>query len=105
MLAGGCSDLLDVDLPGVVEAKTLENPEISALLVESAIADFECAYTNYSAGSSAMSDEWWHTSGGQVYRDLYEAINLANRQHYWFTSGGDLYDEPRRIRFGVKVGL
>jgi len=69
MLAGGCSDLLEVDLPGVVEAKTLDDPGISPLLVESAIADFECAYTNYSAGSSAMSDEWWHTSGGQVYRE------------------------------------
>ena len=69
VLASGCSGLLDVDLPGVVEAKTLDDPGISALLVESAIADFECAYTNYSAGSSAMSDEWWHTSGGQVYRE------------------------------------
>jgi len=69
MLAGGCSDLLEVDLPGVVEAKTLDDPGISPLLVESAIADFECAYTNYSAGSSAMSYEWWHTSGGQVYRE------------------------------------
>lgn len=69
MLASGCSDLLEVDLPGVVEAKTLDDPGISPLLVESAIADFECAYTNYSAGSSAMSDEWWHTSGGQVYRE------------------------------------
>lgn len=69
VLTGGCSGLLDVDLPGVVEAKTLDDPEIAGLLVESAIADFECAYTNYSAGSSAMSDEWWHTSGGQVYRE------------------------------------
>ena len=69
ILASGCSDLLEVDLPGVVEAKTLDDPGISPLLVESAIADFECAYTNYSAGSSAMSDEWWHTSGGQVYRE------------------------------------
>lgn len=69
VLASGCSDLLEVDLPGVVEAKTLDDPGISTLLVESAIADFECAYTNYSAGSSAMSDEWWHTSGGQVYRE------------------------------------
>ena len=52
-----------------------------------------------------LSSQVVEAHGGQVYRDLYEAINLANRQHYWFTSGGDLYDEPRRIRFGVKVGL
>ncbi len=52
-----------------------------------------------------LSSQVVEAHGGQVYRDLYEAINLANRQHYWFTSGGDIYDEPRRIRFGIKVGL
>ena len=85
-LASGCSGLLDVDLPGVVEAKTLDDPGISALLVESAIADFECAYTNYAAGSSAMSDEWWHTSGGQVYREW--GGRQINAQHNNYVRAG-----------------
>ena len=85
-LASGCSGLLDVDLPGVVEAKTLDDPGISALLVESAIADFECAYTNYAAGSSAMSDEWWHTSGGQVYREW--GGRQINAQHDNYVRAG-----------------
>ena len=85
-LASGCSGLLDVDLPGVVEAKTLDDPGLSALLVESAIADFECAYTNYAAGSSAMSDEWWHTSGGQVYREW--GGRQINAQHNNYVRAG-----------------
>jgi len=68
-LTSGCSNLLEVDLPGVVEASSLDNPALSTLLVESAIASFECAYTHYTAGSSAQSDELWHISGGQIYRE------------------------------------
>ncbi len=44
-------------------------------------------------------------NGGEVYRQLYQAINLENRQHYWFTEGGDIYDEPRQIRLGLKLGI
>ncbi len=44
-------------------------------------------------------------NGGEVYRQLYQAINLENRQHYWSTEGGDIYDEPRQIRLGLKLGI
>jgi hypothetical protein len=44
-------------------------------------------------------------NGGDQYRELYEAINLDQRQHYWFTEGGDIYSEPRQIRFGVRLGF
>jgi hypothetical protein len=81
-LMSNCSDLLEVELPGVVEVGTLDDPGLASLLMESAISDFECAYTNYTAGSSAQSDEWWHTSGGQVYREWGgRQINAQNENY------------------------
>ena len=52
-----------------------------------------------------LSSQIVEASGGQTYRQLYEAINLANRQHYWLTEGGDILGDPRQIRFGVELGL
>lgn len=61
-----CDGILDADLPGVVDASVLDDPQLAPLMVNSVIADFECAYTNYTGASSAQSDEWWHTGGGQI---------------------------------------
>jgi hypothetical protein len=80
-----CGDLLDVELPGVVDARLLDNAKLAPLLVTSAIADFECAYNNYTFGSSAMSDEWWHTSGGQIEREW--GGRLINADHDNYVSG------------------
>jgi hypothetical protein len=52
-----------------------------------------------------LSSEIVAASGGLKYTQLYEAINLANRQHYWGSEGGDIYDEPRQIRIGLKLGI
>ena len=52
-----------------------------------------------------LSSQIVAASGGSTYRQLYEAINLANRQHYWATEGGDIFGAPRQIRFGIKLGL
>ncbi len=52
-----------------------------------------------------LSGKIVEASGGEQYRQLYEQINLINRQHYWFTEGGDLYGEPRQLRFGLKYEL
>ena len=48
---------------------------------------------------------------GDRYIELYNAINIANRQHYWITQGNgasldqadDLFGEPRQIRVGARV--
>ena len=53
----------------------------------------------------SLSSEIVKASGGLTYQQLYQAINLANRQSYWSNEGGDLYDEPRQIRFGIELGL
>ena len=50
-----------------------------------------------------LSGQIVEASGGATYRELYESINLANRQHFWTTSGGDLFDSPRQMRLGVEL--
>jgi len=35
--------------------------------------------------------------------DLYNAINLENRQHYLRQKGYDIFDSPRQLRFGVLI--
>lgn len=49
-----------------------------------------------------LSQQIVEASGGLQYQQLYEAVNLLNRQHYWSTEGGDIYDAPRQIRFGLQ---
>jgi len=53
----------------------------------------------------SLSSEIVQASGGLQYQQLYQAVNIANRQSYWFNQGGDLYDEPRQIRFGIELGI
>ncbi len=52
-----------------------------------------------------MSSQIIEASGGLTYTQLYQAINLVNRQHYWYNQTGDIYGEPRQIRFGLKFSL
>lgn len=66
---GACDSILAVDLPGAVPAEKLDNPELAATLVNSVVADFECAYNNYTFGASAQSDEMWHSSGNLTFRN------------------------------------
>jgi hypothetical protein len=40
---------------------------------------------------------------GEDYVDMFEKINLQNRQHYWTNQGGDLFDEPRQVRIGLSL--
>ena len=59
LLALGCGDLLSLkqENPGQLSAETLYVPSNAALLVNGAIADFECAYARYVVGSGLFSDE------------------------------------------------
>jgi len=36
------------------------------------------------------------------YTDMYNAINIQDRQHQWRTNGSDLFSSPRQIRLGVR---
>ena len=42
---------------------------------------------------------------GDLYVDLYENVNLANRQHYTWDFGNDLYSTPRTYKFGASINF
>jgi hypothetical protein len=50
-------DLLKVDAPSQMPAEDLENPANAGLLVNGAVADFECAYGAFVTVQGIMSDE------------------------------------------------
>ena len=54
-----CSDLLSLKQsnPGQIDASTLYVPSNAQIIVNGAIADFECAYSRYVLGSGILSDE------------------------------------------------
>jgi hypothetical protein len=60
---GACDGLLDVRLPGNVVEAELNNPALAAVMAESVIADFECAWNNYVAGTALISDQFIQASG------------------------------------------
>lgn len=61
-----CEDLLQVDLPTKVAAENLESPTVAEVLVNSAIGEFECAFSQYVAASGQLTDELRHSSGWLV---------------------------------------
>ena len=63
LLLGACSNMLDVQFPGLIPSETLNDPTLAPVLVTSVIGDFECAYNNYTAGSSFHSDEFESANG------------------------------------------
>ena len=50
--------LLDVKAPDRVPAETLDDPAQANLIVNGAVADFECAYASYDLAQAIMSDEF-----------------------------------------------
>jgi starch-binding outer membrane protein, SusD/RagB family len=59
---GACDALLDVDNPGSVDARDLNNPLLAETLVNSALGRFECAYTSYVASTGILSGEFINSS-------------------------------------------
>ncbi len=58
----GCDSLLDVELPGSVEADDLANPGLANTLVDSAVGQFECSLTSYVVSVGTLSSELINTS-------------------------------------------
>jgi len=58
----GCDSLLDVELPGTVAAEDLGNPALAQTLVNSALGQFECAYTSYVATTGILAGEYRNAS-------------------------------------------
>jgi hypothetical protein len=53
----GCNSLLEVQSPLLIDAATLNDPARAPAMVQSAIADFECAFANYALASGLITDE------------------------------------------------
>lgn len=58
-----CESILEVELPGNLTEEDLYQPESAEILVNSAIADFECSFSMYTATMSGAEDATWKTSG------------------------------------------
>lgn len=59
----GCGDLLDVELPGSLTQEGLVTPELAETLVRSAVADYECAYSEFAAAVAGLEDVFWESTG------------------------------------------
>jgi hypothetical protein len=59
----GCRDILSVHVPGRVPADALNDPTLAPTLAASVVADVECAWNNYVAGSALIADEFIQASG------------------------------------------
>lgn len=42
-------------------------------------------------------------SNGEMWKELYQAINIENGQSYWNVAGRELWGNPRQIHFGLEV--
>src|SRR6185503_19570954 len=58
-----CKDILEVDLPGRVPDAALNDPALAPVLVQGAIADFECALANYTTATALLTDEMIDATG------------------------------------------
>ena len=63
LIVTGCRGILNVDLPTRVSAGVLNDASFAPTMVNGAIADFECAYTNYSAATGLLTDELIESTG------------------------------------------
>lgn len=61
--ATACDSLLEVELPTRVPAESLDDPAMAEVLVNSAVADFECAFANYIVATGMLTDELWDSTG------------------------------------------
>jgi hypothetical protein len=59
----GCSDVLEVELPGRIPSELLGDPTTAPTLAASVVADFECAFSNYVSSTSTLSDQFLGASG------------------------------------------
>lgn len=63
LLGAGCSGVLNVELPGRIPTDLLGDPITAPTLAASVTADFECAFSNYIASTTLLSDQFLGASG------------------------------------------
>lgn len=73
--AAGCTRLLDVDAPQLIEESTLQTPSNAAVIVAGAIGDFECAFGSYIVTMGLIGDEFADAQGNAATWDLDRRTN------------------------------
>lgn len=61
--AAACEGILDVELPGELTEADLIRPDMAPVMVNSAIADFECAFSEFVASIAGLEDVFWESTG------------------------------------------
>ena len=52
---------------------------------------------------SAFTDDYKNSAYGDLYQDMYKAINYNNADSYWDEIGNQMWGNPRQIMFGIKL--
>ncbi|MFP3947799.1 MAG: hypothetical protein ACLFWG_03645 [Longimicrobiales bacterium] len=91
-LLTGCDEILDVELPGQITSEETFNPEQADVLVFSAIADIECAMSDFIAMNGAGNADAFHRTigwlnGSMEYEPTPDTGSCANSEndYGWFT--------------------
>jgi hypothetical protein len=90
MAVMGCNSLLDVDAPSRVRADDLNSPVYAALLVRSAVGDFDCALASYITTTGMVVDEFKSVNIYSAEASDYDrrTVNPARTQYATFECGG-----------------
>lgn len=80
----GCSDILNVQLPGRIPSELLGDPITAPTLAASVGADFECAFSNYVLSTVTLSDQFLGASGNL------NAKNWGTRKIYEDDTGNEV---------------
>lgn len=80
---GACDSLLDVKAPSRVPAEDLESPAAAALLVQSAVGDFDCALASYITTTSQVVDEFMgvHIYSAEAFDYDRRTVDPARQQY------------------------
>ena len=105
-----CKDItsLDQEAPSRVPAGSLENPENAALLVQSAVGDFECALANYVVAAGLVGDELANANlSNRLWDYDRRTILPTNTVYSTTTCGGDptVYTALSTARFSADNAL
>jgi starch-binding outer membrane protein, SusD/RagB family len=94
---------LDQQNPGALSAATTYTPANAQLLVNGAIADFECAYTRYVIGSGLIADELSNAIGATANYD-YDRRTLTTNASYGTGACGNNQQPPIYTTLSVARG-
>lgn len=85
-LLAGCSSLLDVQAPQLIEESTLQIASNAPVIVAGAIGDFECAWGSYTVAGAIIGDELADGQGNAATWDLDRRTN--NPANGLYTTAG-----------------